>query len=249
MRTFSALLVLTVLSIPNCLSQTSGSLLISFDTWNLDFIVTDLGYRHSGVDPRSGRQFDEIPNTGYGYEGISSLDENDTNDMNAVQFETTEPITDPTFAELYTLELIGKTQFLYRGYIQMRQTESHNIPVVEVSGIIDTFQSVSYRIYYATDSTISPRVVKLIDGLLMDQDLKSCHDLGFVKVRSLYLDLGKIARQAHSLFHAKDNTSARSKLQQFKNLIDQSSLDTMRLNANGYKILRADIDAWIDQTK
>lgn len=207
----------------------------------IQFMVTDSLGRRTGKDARTGLSYQEIPNTGYGIGCCGSIDPADSGDDEGAEFTFLKSI-DSSFHDKYTFQIFGIWHGIYQGGIDLFQTLGGKGTFSDEVGVIDTLQSVIYKINFSTDSTIPPTVTKIVDVPLLIQDLNNCSNLGLIKNQPLYRGLSTIAHQTDSTLRMNDTTKARYHLLRFGNLIDTASADTSKIDSVAYSILKEDFN-------
>ncbi len=226
-------------------SQIQGIVDISM-RGRIQFMVTDsVGYR-TGVDSRTGILYQDIPNTGYGIGCCGSIDPADSIYDKGIQFSFLQSV-DSLFNDQYTLSVFGLRKGLFQYSVNLIQTIDGKGTFLNEFGVIDSLQTIEFKINYSTDSTVPPTVVKIVDVPLLIQDLNNCYGLNLVKNQSLYQSLTIAVTKADSLLHVPDTVDARFQLLQFDILLDRSSSDTSQIDTNGYKILKEDIGTLFSQ--
>jgi hypothetical protein len=180
----------------------------------------------------------EIPNTSYGLACCGSTDPTDT--YEAWEFIFLQDVTSP-FSEKYTVQVIGRARGVYGGQIGLSQTRAKSTNGFALKGVIDSSQSIFYKIPYTTDSTQSPSVTKVVDTTVLRQDLDNCQKLNLLRDASLYQGLTTEVKKIDSLLALRDTVKTRYELLQFDILIDRATGDTLRIIPDGYQILKEDI--------
>ncbi len=227
---------LMVLFSQSCLGQVRG--LVGMNIGGpVQYVVTDSLGRITGMDPRTGQEYDEIPNTAYGLGCCGSVDPGDTLDETS-EFTFLDAVSSPTFREKYTVEVIGTGLGMYTGVVILSQTKFPGYGF-EVKGVINSLQTIFYKITYSTDSTQIPTLRKVVDTITFRQDLNNCYHLNLVR-SPVYENLATEIRKVDSLLALGDTLGTIRELLQFENLLDQAWGDTTKIMPDGYKILKED---------
>jgi hypothetical protein len=219
-------------------SQINGYVHIAFNR-KVHFVVTDSLGRRSGVDPRIGAKYNEIPNADYSLACCGSVDSTALIDE-GWEFMFLRTI-DSLFGEKYSVEFIGRARGIYNGGVGMAQSMSGKGASFNIKGVIDSAQSIFYKIVYMTDSTQTPTLTKVVDTSTFRQDLNNCYALNLVRTQSFYQSLNTQVRKIDSLLALGDTVKAIDELFRTDSLLDNASGDTTLIIPDGYQILKEDV--------
>lgn len=224
-------------------AQVDGYMEIKFTSWNQDLVLTDGQGRRCGVDPKTGANYDEIPNIGYGQEGITPIDDaSETSSIRSVGLNTIDYISDPLFHENYTVQVIGKRAELTKGTFRFQQTDNQQEIQITKTIVLDSLQSITYKVFYTTDSTQPPTVTKVVDAAIFRQDINNCYTLNLLPNSTLFQNLLQEVRKIDSCMKRSDTAASRIELHRLDILLDRLSGDTTEIKTDGYQILKEDVN-------
>jgi hypothetical protein len=212
----------------------------------IQYIVTDSRGRKEGRDPRTGTDYSEIPNAGYGLSGVDSEDP-DIPALEVWEFGFNSPISDPFFRETYSVEVIGTGRGMFTGVLGMTQTLSGKGAHFEIKGVIDSAQSVFYTFNFSTDSTETPTMSKNVTPSGLRQDLDNCFKLNLINNRGLYTSLKQKAENAIRQYEKGQGQAAVNLLQAFLNELKAQT--DKGIDKDAARILTEDAQALIEQWK
>lgn len=204
----------------------------------VQFVIEDSRGRKEGNDLIRGMSYDEIPNAGYGYSGVSSI-EPGVPDIEAWDFSFEEALVDTIFKEKYTLTVFARKPCLYKGGISMNQTDKTGYSF-EFIGVLDSLGSVEYEFYFSTDTTEKPYLRKKLNSRVFCRDIELCYRLGLIKTDEVYNSLW----EPFSVYERKrqqgDFKSAEQALMSFLTVVNNPG--NTKITSAGKQILREDAE-------
>jgi hypothetical protein len=233
---------LFLIIIVNCkiFGQTYG--IIQIDVFGpVQFIVTDSTGDKSGYDPRNLNEYNNIENMSYGVGGLSIQEASNIEDTSAWEFGTNDVITDSSFQMKYTVEIIGENIGYYKIEGALIQDLLGHRKNINKNGVLDSLQSVFYRMSYSTNPNFTPVFTKIVSAPTIRQDLENCYKLNLIRNQSLFSNLLSSVNRVDATLLLNDTLSARYNLLQFDIQIDSISNDTLKLAPVGYQILKEDV--------
>lgn len=210
----------------------------------VEFVLEDPLGRHSGFDPKLNRRYDEI-NKSYGKNEVDSENPNVEPPEPASEFITSDPLNGN-----YKLVLYGTKLSNYKLYVTLirffdKLTDSVDGKSFEFIGVIDSGATVQYQFEY--NSTLNAPLIakKVVEGLILLQDLDNCLKLGMIKNQGLYTSLKQKATNAIRQHAKGQDKSAVNLLQAFLNEVNAQT--EKGLNKDAAAILTEDAEALIQQ--
>ncbi|MFZ1082175.1 MAG: hypothetical protein WAO19_09650, partial [Candidatus Kryptoniota bacterium] len=204
----------------------------------VQYVVTDSQGKRSGYNPTTNTDYDEIPYAGYG--GGSN---------GGIEFGFRTALEDTSFSTTYTIQLWGTGNGFYTGGGGAQQTWSGKGLNIQVLGVIDSNQTVTYVLKYSTDSTIAPTFMKVVTPQIIHQDLDNCYKLEMIGGSNFYNDLENILTSFEQYFAQTDSISAREELVLFQqtigSTINVTPVPKGTINSTGWNILHNDAQSLI----
>ncbi len=200
----------------NAFAQVDAYIQMDFEG-PVELVVTDSQGKRCGYNPFTGTIYNEISYAGYGY----------GSDGSAKEFAFNTALKDTSFSTTYTIQLFGTRKGAFTGDGGAEQTWSGKGLNFNVLGVIDSNQTVTYKLTYTTDSTITPTMTKVVTPHIIIQDFNDCFKLRLLGDREFYRELRNQLDNFNRHIEHRDSVEARRELESFWNRIQYVYSDTV----------------------
>ncbi|MGO9481258.1 MAG: hypothetical protein ACLP05_05700 [Candidatus Kryptoniota bacterium] len=193
----------------------------------VELLVTDSQGNRSGHDAIAKTYYHQIPYAFYG-QGSNG----------APEFGFKTILWDTLFTTTYTIQVFGTGSGTFVGDALARQTYN---PAkggqFHVVGVIDKNQTVDYRFFYSTDSTVTPTFTKVVTSRILRQDLDDCFKLESLGKEGFYKDLLNQADDIVNDIAHKDYVEAGKDLRGVQDELADVYNETFKDNPNKNRVM------------